>query len=128
MYNNRAVKCFRFTEGNLEDRIEIGWLCDFYGPLLTQRQRILLALYCEEDYSFTEIAQQEGISRQGVYDAVRRAVRQLESYERDLGLLARYRRLTQGLGEGLEALRDAPGEQAQRAREILARLLSEEEE
>ena len=112
----------------MEDRIEIGWLFDFYGPLLTQRQRILLALYCEEDYSFTEIAQQEGISRQGVYDAVRRAVRQLESYERDLGLLARYRRLTQGLGEGLEALRDAPGEQAQRAREILARLLSEEEE
>ncbi|MBP3657034.1 MAG: DNA-binding protein [Clostridia bacterium] len=110
------------------DRIETGWLFDFYGPLLTQRQRTLLALYCEEDYSFTEIAQQEGISRQGVYDAVKRAVRQLESYEQELGLLARYRRLTRGLGEGLEALRDAPGEQAQRARAILARLLSEEEE
>ena len=112
----------------MEDRIETGWLFDFYGPLLTERQQMLLALYCEEDFSLSEIAAQEGISRQGVYDAVRRGARQLESYERQLGLLARYRRLTQGLGEGLEALRDAPGEQAQRAREILTRLLSQEEE
>ena len=49
-----------------------------------------------------------------------RAARQLEDYERRLGLLARYRRLTRGLGEGLEALRGATGEQAQRARAILA--------
>lgn len=112
----------------MEDRVEIGWLFDFYGPLLTKRQQTLLSLYCEEDYSFTEIAAQEGISRQGVYDAVKKAARQLEQYEQELGLLGRYRRLTQGLGEGLEALRDAPGEQAQRAREILTRLLSEEEE
>ena len=81
-----------------------------------------------EDFSLSEIAAREGISRQGVYDAVRRGEKQLEGYERQLGLLARYRRLTEGLSEVLEALRDAPGEQAQRAREILARLLSEEEE
>ncbi|MGN0996504.1 MAG: YlxM family DNA-binding protein [Candidatus Ventricola sp.] len=112
----------------MDDRLEIGWLFAFYGPLLTDRQRSLLSLYCEEDFSLSEIAAREGISRQGVYDAVRRGARQLEAYERQLGLLARYRRLTQGLEEGLEALRDAPGEQAQRAREILARLLSEEEE
>ena len=112
----------------MDDRLETGWLFAFYGPLLTERQRKLLTLYCEEDFSLSEIAVREGISRQGVYDAVRRGARQLESYERQLGLLARYRRLTQGLEEGLEALRDAPGEEAQRAREILARLLSEEEE
>ena len=112
----------------MDDRLETGWLFAFYGPLLTERQRNLLSLYCEEDFSLSEIAAREGISRQGVYDAVRRGARQLEAYERQLGLLARYRRLTQGLSEGLEALRDAPGEQAQRAREILARLLSEEEE
>ncbi len=110
------------------DRIETGWLFDFYGPLLTGRQQELLALYCEEDLSFSEIAEQQGISRQGVCDAVHRAGRQLEAYEDRLGLLSRYRRLTQGLGEGLDALRDAPGEQAQRAREILTRLLSQEEE
>lgn len=112
----------------MEDRIEIGWLFDFYGPLLTERQRSLLTLYCEEDFSLSEIAAREGISRQGVYDAVRRGTRQLEEYERQLGLLARYRRLTQGLGESLAVLRDAPGEQARQAREILTRLLLQEEE
>ena len=112
----------------MEDRIETGWLFDFYGPLLTERQRKLLSLYCEEDFSLSEIAAQEGISRQGVYDAVHRGARQLEQYERQLGLLERYRRLTQGLGESLDILRDAPGEQAQRARELLAGLLSREEE
>ena len=112
----------------MEDRIEIGWLFDFYGPLLTDRQRKLLSLYCEEDFSFSEIAAQEGISRQGVHDAVRKGAHQLESYEALLGLAERYRRLTEGLNEGLDALRDAPGEQAQRAREILERLLLEEEE
>ena len=112
----------------MENRIETGWLFDFYGPLLTKRQQALLALYCEEDFSLSEIAAREGISRQGVYDAVRRGARQLEGYEAQLGLLARYRRLTEGLREGLDALRDAPGEEAQRARDILEQLLSQEEE
>ena len=112
----------------MEDRLETGWLFAFYGPLLTSRQQKLLALYCEEDFSLSEIAAREGISRQGVHDAVRKGAHQLESYERQLGLAARYRRLTEGLSEGLDILRDAPGEQAQRAREILERLLLEEEE
>ena len=63
-----------------------------------------------------------------MHDAVRKGAHQLESYEALLGLGKRYRRLTEGLNEGLDALRDAPGEQAQRAREILERLLLEEEE
>ena len=112
----------------MEDRIETGWLFDFYGPLLTDRQRELLALYCEEDLTLSEIAAREGISRQGVYDAVRRGERTLSQYEAQLGLLARYRRLTAGLAEGLAALANAPGAEAARAREILRRLISEEEE
>ena len=112
----------------MADRIEIGWLFDFYGPLLTERQRKLLALYCDEDFSLSEIAAREGISRQGVYDAVHRAERQLEAYEKQLGLLARYRSMTQGLEESLNVLEGAEGEKARRAREILTRLLSQEEE
>ena len=107
----------------MADRIEIGWLFDFYGPLLTERK--LLALYCNEDFSLSEIAAREGISRQGVYDAVHRAARQLEDYERQLGLLRRYQSMTQGLEEGLSALESG---QTQRAKEILERLLSQEEE
>ena len=112
----------------MDEKLVTGWLLSFYGPLLTDRQQKLLALYCEEDFSLSEIALREGISRQGVYDAVRKGARQLEAYEQLLGLAERYRRLTEGLEEGLDALRDAPGEQAQRARNILAQLLSQEEE
>ena len=112
----------------MENRIETGWLFDFYGPLLTPRQQALLALYCEEDFSLSEIAAREGISRQAAYDAVRRGAKQLESYEKQLGLLARHQRMTQGLEESLEALRDAPGEKAEQARNILEKLLMQEEE
>ena len=100
----------------MSDRIETGWLYDFYGPLLTERQQKLLSLYCNEDFSLSEIAAREGISRQGVYDAVHRAERQLEAYEKQLGLLARYRSMTQGLEESLNVLEGAEGEKARRAR------------
>ena len=112
----------------MENRIEIGWLFDFYGPLLTKRQQALLALYCEEDFSLSEIAARENISRQAAYDAVRRGAAQLESYEKQLGLLNRHLKMTQGLEESLEVLRDAPGEKAGQAREILEKLLAQEEE
>ena len=46
----------------MEKRIETAWLLEFYGPLLTARQRELLELYCDEDLSLTEIAAQAGIS------------------------------------------------------------------
>ncbi len=108
----------------MADRIEIGWLFDFYGPLLTERQRKLLALYCNEDFSLSEIAAREGISRQGVYDAVHRAARQ-QGLRTAAGLLKRYQSMTQGLEEGLSALESG---QTQRAKEILERLLSQEEE
>ena len=113
---------------SVDEKLETGWLFAFYGPLLTSRQQKLIALYCEEDFSLSEIAAREGISRQGVYDAVRKGAAQLAAYEQMLGLAERYRRLSEGLSEGLEVLRDAPGDQAQRAREILTRLLSQEEE
>lgn len=81
----------------MEKRIEAGWLLGFYGPLLTPRQQELMALYCEEDMSLAEIAQQEQISRQGVHDTVQRTQRQLQEYENRLGLLARFQVLERAL-------------------------------
>jgi len=92
-------------------RVETGWLLDFYGPLLTGRQQETLRLYCEEDLSLAEIAEQEGVSRQAVHDAVRRGGARLRMYEDQLGLLRRYRRLYEALrrcGEVL-ALQDGTG-------------------
>ena len=105
--------------------VEQSMLYDFYGELLTEHQKNIYEDVVFNDMSPSEIAREEGISRQGVYDAVHRAARQLEDYERQLGLLKRYQSMTQGLEEGLSALESG---QTQRAKEILERLLSQEEE
>ena len=47
----------------VEKRVELTLLMDFYGPLLTEHRREVLSLYCDEDLSFQEIADQLGISR-----------------------------------------------------------------
>ena len=78
----------------MEKRVELTLLMDFYGPLLTEHRREILSLYCDEDMSFQEIAEQLGISRQGVHDAVKSAAAQLSRYEEALGLASRYRRIT----------------------------------
>lgn len=81
----------------MEKRVELNWLLDFYGPLLTENRQRVLRMYCEEDLSLQEIAEQENISRQGVYDAVRHAQAQLMDFEEKLGMLSRYRRIQAGV-------------------------------
>ena len=63
------------TENSMHDidrRVELGLLMDFYGPMLSERIAGIMNMYVLEDYGLSEIAQEKGISRQGVYDAVRR--------------------------------------------------------
>lgn len=74
----------------LEERLALSLLYDFYGALLKDSQRRMFEASVLEDYSFSEIAQEEGISRQGAYDAIKRATRQLREYEEKLGLVARF--------------------------------------
>lgn len=73
-----------------EKMIEISMLYDFYGQLLTAKQRELLKLYHEDNYSLSEIAEEYGISRQGVHDAVKKAERALHEYESKLGLISKF--------------------------------------
>ncbi len=77
----------------MEKRVELSILMDFYGPLLTEHRREILRLYCDEDMGLQEIADQLGISRQGVHDAVKGAAAQLMRYEETLGLADRYQRI-----------------------------------
>jgi len=65
-------------------------LYDFYGPLLTDRQKQAIELHYEADLGLTEIAQQMGITRQGVYDLIKRTENALEEYESRLRLAARF--------------------------------------
>ena len=75
---------------NMEERVALSLLYDFYGALLKENQRRMFEASVLEDYNFSEIAQEEGISRQGAYDAIKRATKQLKEYEEKLGLVARF--------------------------------------
>jgi hypothetical protein len=69
---------------------ELAILLDFYGDMLTEKQREYLDQYTQNDLSLSEIAANEGITRQGVRDIVTRAEGVLREYESKLGIIARF--------------------------------------
>ncbi len=82
-------------------------LFDFYGELLTEKQREYFDLHYNEDLSLAEIASLSGVSRQAVWDNIRRAESQLREIEDKVGLVARYRQqraALAGVGEELRPL------------------------
>ena len=89
---------------DMEARVALNYLLDFYGPLLTPHRQELMRLYCEEDLSQQEIAEQLDITRQGVSDAIAKSKKQLSDYEDKLGLVARYRAQSEAAEACLEAL------------------------
>ena len=76
----------------MQNKLELSLLIDYYGAFLTDNQCEMLKLNCEEDFSLAEIAEQKGISRQGVRDALQRGEKILLEMEEKLGLAARDRR------------------------------------
>lgn len=74
------------------NQLEMTLLYDYYGGLLTEKQRICFDLYYNQDFSLQEIAQNEGISRQGVQDSIRRAEASLREMEEKTGCIALVRR------------------------------------
>lgn len=70
--------------------MEIGILFDFYGKLLSEKQRTIIDLYYNYDLSLGEIGEELGISRQGVYDTLKRAEENLYQYEETLKLVHRF--------------------------------------
>ncbi|MBR4954463.1 MAG: DNA-binding protein [Clostridia bacterium] len=74
-------------------------LFDFYGEVLTDRQKEFYDLYYNEDMSLTEISEIVGITRQGVRDAVMRAEMSLRDIEDKVGLVKRYSRLSDKIGQ-----------------------------
>ena len=74
---------------NIEKMVEIGLLFEQYKELLTEKQREMVSLYYEEDYSLGEISENLGVSRQGVYDTLKRSEKILREYENKLHLVAK---------------------------------------
>ncbi|GAJ25293.1 signal recognition particle associated protein [Liquorilactobacillus sucicola DSM 21376 = JCM 15457] len=74
----------------IEKTNRINALFEFYEPLLTKKQVVYIALYYRDDYSLGEIAENYDVSRQAVYDNIKRTERILENYEAKLHLFQRF--------------------------------------
>ena len=85
--------------------LEVSILLDFYGKILTEKQRTAAELYYNEDLSLSEIAEECGITRQGAQDAIRRAEQQLRAFEEKLRLMERFRSIQNHLDGILENAR-----------------------
>jgi len=77
----------------------MNFLFDFYQALLTDKQRSYMELYYLDDNSLGEIAESYGISRQAVYDNIRRTEAMLEEYEEKLCLLEKFQQRTKMLSQ-----------------------------
>ena len=87
------------TVSVMDKKVTLSWLLAFYGDMLTERQSTFLEYYYVDDLSLAEIAENEGITRQGVRDAIKRAEAQLFEMEERLGLARRFKEVRKGLEE-----------------------------
>lgn len=90
----------------MSKNLEMSYLLDFYGDVLTDKQREAMEEYYNADLSLSEIAEGLGITRQGVRDALKRGEATLLELEEKIGLAGRYRELSGRLDELEQLLRD----------------------
>ena len=95
-------------------------LYDFYGELLTEHQKKIYEDVVYNDFSLSEIAEENGISRQGVHDLIRRCDKTLQEYENKLHLVERFLRIREAM-ENIQKLTKTP----QISREELVNGISE---
>ncbi|WKL01158.1 YlxM family DNA-binding protein [Paenibacillus amylolyticus] len=91
-------------ENRLEKTNRINLLFAFYELLLTEKQQTFLKYYFHDDFSLGEIAAEFEISRQAVYEHIKRAEQVLENYESKLGLLEKHERRNRNLEDLQNAL------------------------
>jgi len=111
----------------LEKTAWMNLLNDFYGQLLTERQKVFMELYYAQNLSLGEIAEEFAVTRQAVHDTLKRAEQSLKEYEKKLGLVAKFKVERDKLAEAGSLLDEfaATGEEekVRRAREILKEIL-----
>jgi predicted DNA-binding protein YlxM (UPF0122 family) len=84
--------------------VQITLLFDFYGQLLTDKQMDIVDMYYNNNLSLGEISEQQHISRQGVYDSLKRAEKTLYEFEEKLGLLNRFLKQNESMRKITEML------------------------
>lgn len=82
----------------LEEIVLQSILYDFYGELLSEHKKQIFEDYVLNDLSLSEIATEQGISRQGVYDIVKRCTNELKDYEEKLGLMRKFQTIKEKVG------------------------------
>lgn len=92
--------------------LEISLLLDFYGDVLTEKQRDVMEQYYNDDLSLAEIADNFGITRQGVRDSIKRGEGIILELEEKVGFAKRYRAVQQGISQLESLARDIQFENA----------------
>lgn len=88
----------------MEKILEITLLYDFYGELLTEKQKTVMEMYHLDDYSLQEVADEFHITRQAVHDMIKRTEKLLFQYENRLGLVNRFVEQKKNLAIAVEKL------------------------
>ena len=105
-------------------------LLDFYGSLLSDKQEEYLDLYLNEDLSLSEIAERSGITRQGVHNVIKSAVKSLEGIEHKTGIVEKWLNTKRTLDRASEVAKDlldnleTEGRFSEQARELVELLVA----
>ena len=86
--------------------LKVAYLLDFYGNLFADKQRDILEMYYQEDMSLAEIASSVGITRQGVYDSIKRGEKEILSMESKLMLMDRFLEISDSINKIEEVLKE----------------------
>ena len=114
---------------SFEEIVELSLLFDFYGEMLGEHKKKIFEDYVLNDLSLAEIAEEEGISRQGVHDVVKRCTKQLKEYEEALHLVEKFQNMKEKLTKASALLgtenKEADASDIAEARKLLAQMLEE---
>jgi len=114
---------------SFEEIVELSLLFDFYGEMLGEHKKKIFEDYVLNDLSLAEIAEEEGISRQGVHDVVKRCTKQLKEYEEALHLVEKFQNMKEKLTKASGLLgtenKEADASDIAEARKLLTQMLEE---
>lgn len=109
----------------LEKIAFMAMLFDFYGQLLTKKQQDIGAMFYDDDLSLSEIAAEYKISRQAVYDLLKRTEKVLMGYEEKLGLVTKFQKQNQKIIEVRDLVRQAHCTQDLKLLESISEIIQE---
>ena len=125
----KTLQAVFFMVESMEEIIQLSLLFDFYGEMLNEHKKRIFEDYVLNDYSLAEIADEEGISRQGVHDIVKRCTKQLKEYESTLHLVEKFQKMKGTLTKASELLNIEvtmeSNQNIKKAKQLLEQLLQE---